>query len=132
MSALTLVLATSGLSGCAATTPPTLESRLVGTWEWVEMSGGIAGVTMTPASTGHTRSLRFTETGRVEAYEDGDLKGTVGFKVAEGADDETLAVQYDAPLMDFDAQTATFPADGELVLIDPCCDGFMYRYVRAS
>jgi hypothetical protein len=39
---------------------PGSQESLVGSWIWVESTGGFAGMTRTPASTGETLTLAFT------------------------------------------------------------------------
>lgn len=124
-------LVVASASACAQGTGPDSFDRILGRWDWVESSGGIAGVTQTPASTGHSMLLQFLPVGQVRLFEDGALVRTVTYSALEDASGDFVDVAYNPPLMGFASQTATFPTDGELVLTDPCCDGFTYRYVRA-
>jgi len=103
----------------------------VGSWVWIESSGGIAGVTLTPASTGETMAIDFTAGGEARLSRNGTIERTVDFDTSPGAEKGSLVVSYGEPLWGFDTQTATFPDSATLVLTDPCCDGFTYRYVRA-
>ena len=88
-------------------------------------------MTLTPASTGESMTLRFSGSGEARLFQNGGLVKTVGFDTSPGPDEGALEIRYDEPLMGFEVQTATFPSAGDLVLTDPCCDGFVYRYVRA-
>lgn len=116
---------------CGLSTVPTIEEPIIGAWEWVESTGGIAGMTLTPASTGETRSVRFSASGVARLYVDGLETRAVGFAVRQGGERGSLEILYDEPLMGFESQTATFPSVDVLVLTDPCCDGFVSRFTRA-
>jgi len=116
---------------CGGSTAPSDFARILGRWDWVESSGGIAGVTLTPASTGHEMSLQFLPVGQVRLFEDGSLVRTVGYELLGDAQGDSVEVAYVPALWGFDSQTATFPGGDELVLTDPCCDGFTYRWTRA-
>jgi hypothetical protein len=126
--AATLVVAAT--LACDGSTGPADLPRILGRWDWVESSGGIAGVTLTPESTGQTMLLQFLPVGQVRLFEDGSLTRTVGYQVLGDAQADSTEVAYQPALWGFASQTATFPSDDELVLTDPCCDGFTYRWVR--
>lgn len=131
---LLLLLATLAASAtghaCSFGTGPSAQERLEGTWSWVESTGGIAGLTSTPASTGDSVTLLFTLMGEVSLFRNGSLERTVGFSTARSSGSD-LEIRYDEPLMGFETQTATFPNPFDLVLTDPCCDGFVSRYARS-
>jgi hypothetical protein len=123
-------IATSGLSGCGSATGPSSQDVLYGTWAWVESTGGIASVTLTPASTGDSMTLRFTVSDEAELFRNGSLVRTVGFVTTPGPRG-AFEIRYDEPLMGFESQMATLPTSHDLTLMDPCCDGFVSRWVRA-
>lgn len=130
VSPLVLSIALAGVaSGCGLTTGPSIPTGVLGTWSWIESSGGIAGMTLTPESTGDSITLRFVAD-RAQLVRNGIVERTVGFTTGGGTDRASLEIRYDEPLMGFETQTATFPSDSVLVLTDPCCDGFVSRYVR--
>jgi len=52
--------------------PPNLE-QLYGTWDWVITSGGLAGLTITPASEGVTRSIKFEANGQYTSFQNTEL-----------------------------------------------------------
>jgi hypothetical protein len=75
-------------------------------------------------------TLRFTVSGEAELFHNASLVRTVSFVTSVGPEG-AFEIRYDEPLMGFHSQMATLPSDGELVLTDPCCDEFVYRWVRA-
>ncbi|MCZ6916272.1 MAG: hypothetical protein O7I93_05815 [Gemmatimonadetes bacterium] len=124
-------------NGCAS--DPTgaqeqLPESLFGTWSWMRATGGIAGVTLTPESTGYTRVLRFTPPNRVELFRNGEPERDTTFEiitlVEDGVAGSSFGLRFDQPLMDFATQRIDFTEEGDLVLTDPCCDGFSYEWRR--
>jgi hypothetical protein len=104
--------------------------EFVGSWSWVESSGGIAGVTLTPASTGETMTVRFGPDGVAELARNGALVRSVTFTTGASRDASTWTVMYDEPLFGgFSSQAASLSGD-TLTLVDDCCDGFVYRFER--
>jgi hypothetical protein len=120
------------LSGCGDLTGLGDDGELVGSWEWVASTGGIAGMTRTPESTGETLTLRILENDSVELVRDGELERTVRFSLTATGDPLTYSVAYDQPLFGFATQTASLSEADVLLLTDPCCDGFEYRFLRAQ
>jgi len=117
-------------SGCEVSTILPAEGPLVGEWSWVEATGGIAGVTITPASTGQTIVLRFDDE-RVELVRNDELERTVEYRAVTKPDGSGLELTYDGPLLTgFESQTASLPEEDVLILTDPCCDGYEYRFER--
>lgn len=115
-------------SGCEVSTILPAEGPLVGEWSWVEARGGIAGVTITPASTGQTIVLRFDDE-RVELVRNDELERTVEYRAVTKPDGSGLELTYDGPLLTgFESQTASLPEEDVLILTDPCCDGYEYRF----
>ncbi len=128
-----LVLAV-GLASCGSPTAPEQEP-LVGDWQWVQSSGGIAGLTLTPQSEGYEVLLRFTAAGQAEWWKDGVLTDQTGYeteatKTSSGADG--WMVRYERPLWGFGQQEVSFPTSTTLILTDPCCDGFMFEFRRGT
>jgi len=104
--------------------------ELVGSWNWVESSGGIAGITMTPESTGGTMMLRFHPEGMVELVQNDAVERSVAFTTTATKEASTWEILYEAPLFGgFESQTAALTGD-TLILADGCCDGFVYRFER--
>lgn len=118
-------------SACADGVAPDAEG-LVGAWRWVEASGGFAGETLTPESTGQSMLLIFGEDGLARVYgEERRDRGTP----YEATERSTVTypvwdVRYDRALFGFETQVASLPTPDELVLADPCCDGYVWRFER--
>ena len=134
---LAVLLIWTGAGGCASDVTGVrdqLPQSLFGTWLWVSATGGIAGVTLTPESTGDTRVLRFTPPNRVELFRNGEPERDTTFEIItstdSGAAGSSFELRFDQPLMDFATQRIDFTEEGDLVLTDPCCDGFAYEWRR--
>lgn len=130
-----LVLAGMGafFGACSTSSGPDAEP-LIGDWEWVRSTGGIAGLTLTPASEGYTVVLRFASDGRAEWWRDGVLTQSTTYQIVRDTTggNEAWTVTYAAPLSGFAEQRATFPSANTLVLTDPCCDGFEFEFQRSA
>ncbi len=117
-------------AGCGDPSGPNDLDGLIGSWAWVESSGGIAGMTYTPSSTGETITLRFVSEQMVELIRDGRLERSVRFATAPLEESGGFSVAYDEPLFGWDTQTGRLLGADTLLLADGCCDGFEYRFER--
>ena len=109
---------------------------LYGSWDWTYAMGGIAGVTITPASEGYTRRVVISAPNRVDLYRDGVLEVSTTFEFVPAADPEDpsmpATLRYADPILGFDEQQVGFSIEGELILIDPCCDGYLWAWAAAG
>lgn len=123
-------------AGCASSAPTGVdEERIVGRWSWVESFGGIAGMHLTPASTGVEREIHFLSDGRAQLWENGERVRTTGWETGVGAADGLLpgqdVVRWEVSLLGgWEEQAVAFPAPDTLRLTDPCCDGFEWTFAR--
>jgi hypothetical protein len=102
--------------------------RLSGTWRWIESTGGIAGMRVTPESVNYTAQLRVT--GRqIKVVRNDSIKATASFTIRGDS------VTYQPTLSVFaygggiDSQRLSMSGD-TLILSDPCCDLFTHMFVR--
>ena len=113
-----------------------LLQALFGTWSWIRATGGIAGTTRTPQSEGYMRTLTFTPPNQVEMARDGVPEVTTTFEFVplmdNGSAVRSAQLLYAQPLTGFDEQWVEITEAGDLVLSDPCCDGFVYEWRRAQ
>ncbi len=106
------------------------DQNLIGTWSWVSSSGGIAGITETPASTGKNIDLKFTSDGHYFYYTNGTIssQGTYTFSTQKSILDGK------------NKRSIVFSANGEMIidqidstnlyLSDNYYDGFGSSYIR--
>lgn len=120
------------VGGCSGGSGPEIPTGLTGTWRWVEASGGIAGVTITPESSGQSMTVVLGADGLARLYGSDVPDRVVHYEVVERTtvSEPVWDIFYDEPLLGFDSQIATQPATDVLLLFDPCCDGFTWRFER--
>ena len=107
-----------------------LQPALFGAWSWVRATGGIAGTTRTPDSEGYTRTLTFTPPNQVQMLQDGVPGVTTTFEFIPPTNNGSAQLLYAQSLLGFDEQWVEITETGDLVLSDPCCDGFVYEWRR--
>jgi hypothetical protein len=125
---IVVVMSGMTLPGCGGLTGLGDDEELGGSWKWLASTGGIAGMTQTPESTGEPLTLSILENDSVEVVRDGDLEGTIHSSLTATGD----PLNYDQPLFGFATQTVSLAEADVLVLTDPSCDGFEYRPLRAE
>jgi hypothetical protein len=120
-----------GLAGCGVSpTEPDIVDQLVGEWLWIDATDGIAGVTLTPTSEGYDQSLLFTGSGEVELFRDGVSQARTQFTYFVGDDGGSDNIGYSEGLFGFPSSLVDLIPGDTLLLIDPCCDGFVRRWIR--
>lgn len=95
------------LASCSVESSNTVvDKNLIGTWSWISSSGGIAGTTNTPETTGKNIVLKFTSGGKYFYYTNGIIssEGTYIFSTQKSIVDHTSK------------KSIVFSADGEMVI----------------
>ncbi len=109
---------------------PTVENDLIGSWKWVESTGGIAGVTIRPKN-GETRIISFDAKGNFEIVENDQRVVSSHFQIHEG---KSILSEEKVPLISFEDESQlekSFVIVGDtLYLSDEVYDGFTSKYVR--
>lgn len=124
-----LIISFAFLTRCTKGANESFENEIIGTWEWVQSSGGIGGSVYTPEDVGETRSLIIFNT-KIESYINGEkafeeLYSTLITKCMSG--DSCNMIIYDENSM----IEQEYQVDGDrLVLIDQLYDGFVNEYKR--
>lgn len=99
--------------------------ELKGTWEWVSSSGGIAGSTLTLASTGVFKYIYIGDN-VISFYENGVQKEAKTFVIQSK---KSIYSHKAVPMMVFKNHQNSFELkENILVLKDEVCDGFMHLY----
>ena len=117
------------LTSCTESDEDSVES-IVGSWTWIQSTGGIAGWTLTPDSTGESRRLVFEANSEVTFYtnEDVSLSSTYSLGV-----EATIFSQDQVPVVivenDF-TYTYSFPNAEQLELKENVVDRFIHIYVK--
>ncbi|WP_430967337.1 hypothetical protein [Spongiimicrobium sp. 2-473A-2-J] len=110
-------------------------TELVGEWTWVQSTGSIAGITVTPESSGKTMRIEFTEENVFNKFVDGVEVYTSPFVIDEDNIQYTTLALFESVGLGFDHQVEQqfqFREGNTLVLTDPCCDNFTFQFVKAQ
>lgn len=105
---------------------------VVGTWIWIQSSGGIAGETQTPESTGESRKVVF-KNGAITFYTDDEITRSASYALEKtetifSDDIVPVVILDDNGLTDMYAYT--FTDCNELELSENVYDGYSHRYKR--
>ena len=109
---------------------------IVGSWEWIGSSGGIAGVTITPDSEGLSASQIQFRDDKTFSFHRADTLFVEGSYNLRPPEDQTLldyqVMRYQAAddRAMFDQLVQISARKDTLALIDFCCDGFSSLYFR--
>ena len=115
----------------------TINEQLLGKWTWVKSPGSIAGISVTPESSGKTMRIEFTRDAVFNKYVDGQEVYTSPY-ITETEEDEikiqyTTLANFNGVGLGFDhqvEQVIKFVGKNKLMLIDRCCDNFLFEFIR--
>ncbi len=94
----------------------------LGNWNWISSSGGIAGITETPESTGDERKIEIT-TDSLKGYINGSLNFKSKITIETNEPREVIVLENGFRIIvDFN--------DNNLLLIDECVDCFISEYSK--
>ena len=104
-----------------------ISSNIIGQWNWVKSTGGIAGSTYTPESIGENRKL-FISSDSIKYFSNGDLlskvKYTIELRDVYGESRELIVPEHLGTTQFFELNK------NKLTLIDYCADCFVNEYVK--
>lgn len=125
--ALILLAATGCKKESTATTTVTpVVFSFTGTWKWVKAEGGIAGITETPASTGHTLQYTFhADSSMIITTDTSTVSTTFSTSVLTSLGGHTNLITIGAN----EPKSYGYYSD-TLVLTDLISDGFAYFFVK--
>ena len=103
-------------------------TNIVGTWNWISSTGGIAGVTETPEATGKTIQLMITQDS-FRTYENGELTSESNYTIE--TKESLLYGELREMIILEDGFCKMIIRNGnKLVLVDDCYDCFISEYVK--
>lgn len=122
-----LILVMSLLISCESNSNIDDSSSISGNWIWVESSGGIAGQTNTPESTGNQIELEISQY-TIKRFENGELKSELTYKIEIG---ESIRSTEKVKLIVYENDwKQSFEKRGKkLYLYDECYDCFQNEYL---
>lgn len=106
-------------------------SSILGSWEWLKSSGGIAGVVYTPETQGYSQLIEFNANDIYKLYRNGQLQNEAHYTLLQDTSilSNTMVdmVQYE------DGSRQSFSSssnDDTLFLREDVFDGFDHIYIR--
>jgi hypothetical protein len=105
---------------------------LIGKWSWLYSSGGFAGTTVTPQSTGEIKMIEFDRDNNYRLYINDILIKETKYKVEKG---KTITSQDSVPILQNTfgfRQSISFKTSDTLILFDECYDCFEHRFQRVK
>ena len=135
----TLLAAVCGVSplACTGTADPRPEQSddfFIGAWEWQRSHDNLdSEQTISPQTEGFTMQLLIEPSGELE-WARGDsvvVETTWEFVPPVNLTDDYISpkLRYGRPILGFEEHTVGGLFDGELVLMDPCCDGLVHIWI---
>lgn len=107
-----------------------IKDSLIGEWEWIESSGGIAGELITKESEGYSSTIVFKDDS-VSFYRDNSLLGTSSFSIEEGksiySSEAVNFINYESEKPD---EVIIYHANDSLLIGDNNYDGYTSLYTR--
>jgi hypothetical protein len=102
--------------------------QLLGTWTWLESSGGFAGKTETPETTGNIISITFSKD-KYTKYLNGELNSEMTYKIEKGSsirtEDDTYLIIYENG-----RKQSIELIENKLILYDECHDCYQNEYIK--
>ena len=105
------------------------ESLIIGQWEWLQSTGGIAGWTLTPATEGYNQQIEFETNGNFSRYVADTLNENTLYTITDG---ETIYSSAPGKVIQYKEKSITQAIlsvrNDTLVLGDNCHDCFIHSY----
>lgn len=100
---------------------------ILGKWNWIESTGGIAGVTLTPKSTGNTITLEISKN-TIKKFVNGNLESELQYTIEIGSS----IFGGDKPIIVYenDSKSSFEIKNNLLILNEECYDCFESKYSK--
>jgi hypothetical protein len=125
-----LIITLLTLVALSCTKETTSSFNLTGKWDWVSSSGGIAGITYTPKSTGVRKVVEFTNDSVFRYYQKDTLTFETRYHILKSksiySQDSTFLITFD----NHSLRQSYILKNDTLILNDECYDCFENVYVR--
>ncbi|HBK70607.1 MAG TPA: hypothetical protein DDZ39_02940 [Flavobacteriaceae bacterium] len=105
-----------------------IDNQLVGSWNWLESSGGIAGSTTTPTSTGNTISVVIS-TNSLKQFTNGNLTFETNYTI-EVRKSEIFGGQREMIIYENGFKQSFERKGNKLILYGECNDCFQSEYEK--
>lgn len=112
---------------CSSDDDVEISSTIIGRWNWTKSTGGIAGITYTPKSTGENRKI-IISSDSIKYFTNGDLiskvKYTIELRDVYNEPRELIVPEHLGVIQFFELDK------NKLILTDYCNDCFVNEYVK--
>ncbi|MCK0114814.1 hypothetical protein [Gelidibacter sp. F63206] len=112
---------------CSGDDDAEISSTILGQWNWIKSTGGIAGITYTPKSTGENRKI-IISSDSIKYFTNGDLiskiKYTIELRDVYNEPHELIVPEHLGIIQFFELDK------NKLILTDYCNDCFVSEYVK--
>lgn len=122
-----LLLLLFSIISCSTHMNDNENNTIIGKWNWVESSGGIAGITTTPQSSGKSIQLEISNT-KVKKYVDGILVLESSYSIQTGT--SIFGGEKKLIIYDNDSKQSFTRTGNQLILNDECYDCYFNRYIK--
>jgi len=118
----------ASVSDCSKNDDPKITAELLGKWNWIESSGGFAGKTETPATTGNSITIEFTREKYIK-YVNGLAEQEMTYQIEKG---KSIRKTEDSFLILYEngRKQSIEIIDNKLILFDECHDCYQNEYVK--
>jgi len=114
--------------GCASSqTSSSKAPKIEGNWQWVETSGGFAGIKKTPESTHEIKHLQINKDS-IYFYENGELISTQPYKLQLSK--SMISKQMEWKMNESERNVFISRVDSFLIMKEDCYDCFSHKYVK--
>jgi len=113
---------------CSANDKSQIATELIGTWIWIKSSGGISGVTSTPATTGNEIKIEFSSE-KYTKYINGFVDNEMTYKIEKGNSIRKTGDTY-LIIYENDQKQSIELIGKKLILFDECYDCYQNEYVK--
>ncbi len=124
---LVLVVVLLGAS-CDDHTP--VPNSIIGKWNWISSTGGIAGSTYTPQNTGESIRLEFSSDSMYSQYLNDSLLYRCAFSIIQSESIYNNELTQMIECTGFLRRSFSFDLEGNLLLSDEAADGYIRQYER--
>jgi len=107
----------------AGSKPP----KIIGNWQWLETTGGFAGIKKTPESTNQIKNLQITKDS-IFYYDNGELTSSQPYKLQLAK--SMLSKKTEWQLNETISKVFIHRQDSTLILREDCFDCFSHKYVK--
>ena len=117
----------STIFACGTSSNGPKKPKIEGNWRWTKTTGGFAGTTTTPESTGKQIHLQITKDS-IFTYTDGELQRAIPYNLQLGKVIESQKMEW--LIHNGEHKTSIYRKDSLLLMNEQCYDCFNQTFVK--